>query len=206
MLIHFFLFANDRHQLIIDNYNVINVTFSMRKKERILDINFVGIYGIKKISIILLSRGETMRLTRASEYAIRCILYLSNKEKGLVVNRKEIAREMDIPNEFLGKIAQQLSRSGILEIVQGPKGGLRLSISPEKLSLLDVVEAIMGEIFLNDCILKPDSCGRSYTCAVHFVWQKAKNQLRETLREATFAKLVKDDGCTTRSIPLGDQK
>jgi Rrf2 family protein len=147
-----------------------------------------------------------MRLTRACEYAIRCVLHLSTKKKGLVVNRKEIARAMDIPNQFLGKIAQQLSRSGILEIVQGPKGGLHLLIAPEKLSLLDVVESIMGEIFLNDCILRPDSCGRSYTCAVHFVWQKAKNQLRETLREATFAVLVKDDGCIVKSVSLDDQQ
>jgi Rrf2 family protein len=137
-----------------------------------------------------------MRLTRACEYAIRCVLFLSAQEKGIVVNKKEIAQEMDIPNQFLGKIAQQLSRSGILEIVQGPKGGFRLSIPPEQLSLLDVVEAVMGEIFLNDCILRPDSCGRSFTCAVHNVWEKAKNQLRGTLREATFAKLVQKEGCT----------
>jgi Rrf2 family protein len=142
-----------------------------------------------------------MRLTRAGEYAVRCVLYLSLQEKGIVVSRKEIARSMDIPNQFLGKIAQQLSRSGILEIVQGPKGGFRLSISPEKVNLLDVVESVMGEIFLNDCILRPDACGRSYTCAVHFVWQKARNQLRETLREATFAKMIEDETCM---LPITD--
>jgi Rrf2 family iron-sulfur cluster assembly transcriptional regulator len=136
-----------------------------------------------------------MRLTRACEYAIRCVLFLSALEKGTVASKKEIARAMDIPNQFLGKIAQQLSRSGIIEIIQGPKGGFRLSISTEKLSLLDVIEAVMGEIFLNDCIFRPDSCERSSTCAVHMVWQKARNQLRETLREATFAKLVQKEVC-----------
>jgi Rrf2 family iron-sulfur cluster assembly transcriptional regulator len=136
-----------------------------------------------------------MRLTRAGEYAVRCVLYLSSQEMGIVVSRKEIAQAMDIPNQFLGKIAQQLFRSGILEIVQGSKGGFRLLISPQKLSLLDVVEAVNGEIFLNDCILRPDSCLRSPTCAVHLVWQKAKNQLRGTLHEATFAKLVKKKIC-----------
>ena len=136
-----------------------------------------------------------MRLTKAGEYAIRCILYMSTLEKGALVSRKEIAREMDIPNQFLGKIAQQLSRSGIIEIMQGPKGGFRLSIPPEKLSLLDVIESVTGRIFLNDCILRPDSCGRSDTCTVHSVWQKAKTQLRETLRKATFDKLAKPGDC-----------
>ena len=130
-----------------------------------------------------------MRLTRAGEYAVRCVLYLSVRGEGEVVGRKEIAHEMDIPDQFLGKIAQQLSRAGILEIVQGPKGGFRLLIPPDKMSLLDVVEAVIGEIFLNDCLMRPDSCARSHACAVNKVWEKARNQLRDTLQQSTFDKL-----------------
>ena len=136
-----------------------------------------------------------MRLTRAGEYAVRCILYLSSQKQGVVCNRKQIARAMDIPDQFLGKIAQQLAHAGFIEVVQGSKGGLRLTVSPDKISLLDVVEAVIGEIFLNDCILRPDSCDRSNSCAVHSVWEKARNQLRETLGEATFDKLLQADSC-----------
>jgi DNA-binding IscR family transcriptional regulator len=41
---------------------------------------------------------------------------------GLFASR-EIARRMDIPEQFLGKIALQLARAGVIEIVQGAKGG-----------------------------------------------------------------------------------
>ena len=136
-----------------------------------------------------------MRLTRAGEYAVRCVLYLARQGAGVVSNRKQISEVMDIPDQFLGKIAQQIARAGFIEIVQGAKGGLRLVVSPEKLTLLDVVEAVVGEIFLNDCLMLPESCYRSNACAVHAVWEKARNQLRDTLREATFAKLLKEDSC-----------
>ena len=136
-----------------------------------------------------------MRLTRAGEYAVRCVLYLAAQKQGMVCNRKEIAKTMDIPGQFLGKIAQQLAHAGLIEVVQGSKGGLRLVIAPDKISLLDVVEAVIGEIFLNDCILRQDSCNRLNTCAAHFVWEKARNQLRATLSEATFASLLQQDGC-----------
>ena len=136
-----------------------------------------------------------MRLTRAGEYAVRIILYLSQEGVGVVSNRRQIAARMDIPDQFLSKIAQQLARSGFIEIVQGAKGGLRLLVSPERLTLLDVVEAVVGEIFLNDCLMRPESCSRSNACAVHVVWEKARYQLRETLREATFAKLLREDHC-----------
>jgi Rrf2 family transcriptional regulator, iron-sulfur cluster assembly transcription factor len=136
-----------------------------------------------------------VRLTRAGEYAVRCVLYIASCDPGSVVNSKEIAREMEIPEQFLGKIAQQLGRLGILEIVQGSRGGFRLLVPPERLTLLDVIEAVIGEIFLNDCLMRPDSCKRSPACAVNQVWQKARGLLRDTLRDSTFASLVKTQSC-----------
>jgi Rrf2 family protein len=137
-----------------------------------------------------------MRLTKAGEYAVRCILYLSSLGVNRVGSRKEIARMMDIPEQFLGKIAQQLARAGFIEIIQGAKGGFRLVMPPQEVNVLGVVEAVMGEIFLNDCLMRSDACNRSNSCAVHMVWEKARNQLRQTLQEATFDSLITGNSCT----------
>jgi Rrf2 family transcriptional regulator, iron-sulfur cluster assembly transcription factor len=148
-----------------------------------------------------------MRLTRAGEYAVRCVLYLASQGTGVLCARKEIARKMDIPDQFLGKIAQQLARAGAIEIVQGAKGGLRLIVAPEQLTLLEVVEAVIGEIFLNDCVMRPESCNRSHACAVHCIWAKAKDQLRQTLQEATFVRMLQETSCmpslTSEAMPAG---
>ena len=138
-----------------------------------------------------------MRLTRAGEYAVRCVLYLADRGPGRVISRKQIAQEMDIPPHFLGKIAQQLAREGIIEIVQGAKGGFRLIAAPEQVTLLQVVEAVIGEIFLNDCVMRADACHRSYACSVHNIWEEARNQLRDFLKQATFDKLLQDSSCIT---------
>ena len=137
-----------------------------------------------------------MRLTKAGEYAMRCALFLSFKGTGVVCSKKEIARTMDIPDQFLGKIAQQLARAGIIEIVQGAKGGFRLLVPADKLTMLDVVEAVIGEIFLNDCVVRPDSCNRITSCSIHRVWEKARDQLRDTLRQADFESILTDKSCT----------
>ena len=136
-----------------------------------------------------------MRLTRAGEYAVRCVLCLAKKGRGELVSRQDVAACGDIPSHFLAKIAQQLSRASIIEIQQGAKGGYRLLVPPEKLTLLDVIETIIGEIFLNDCVSRPESCNASSSCAINRVWLKARTQLRDTLREVTFAKLIEDDSC-----------
>ena len=136
-----------------------------------------------------------MRLTRAGEYAVRCVLYLSKKGKGVLVSRKEIADNAVIPAHFLAKIAQDLAKVGMIEIRQGSQGGFCLLMKPEEITLLAVVETMIGEIFLNDCVVRPDSCGVSPNCAVHNVWIQAREQLRATLRNVTFAQLLEQPIC-----------
>jgi Rrf2 family protein len=136
-----------------------------------------------------------MRLTRAGEYAVRCVLYLSSQKEGAIVSRRDISEQMEIPDQFLGKIAQQLARAGLIEIVQGARGGYRLLLSPSKISLLTVVETVIGRIFLNDCLMNPGSCKRSSSCSVNKIWEKARNQLRKTLQQVSFQQLLQEENC-----------
>ncbi len=136
-----------------------------------------------------------MKLTRAAEYAIRCVLHLSKQTPGQVISRREVAEAMDIPQPFLGKIVQSLAKAGILLVRQGAMGGYELALPPERISLLMVVEAVDGEILVNECLSRPQSCCRSACCAVHRVWDTARTQLRETLNRASFAELARADLC-----------
>ncbi len=136
-----------------------------------------------------------MRLTRAGEYAVRCVIYLAMSGRDVLVSRKEIASEADIPAQFLAKIAQELAKAGIIEIRQGVRGGFILIRDPDDITLLDVVETMIGEIYLNDCVCRPGSCDASPTCSVHQVWQHARDQLRRTLGSVTFAALIDKGAC-----------
>jgi Rrf2 family protein len=143
-----------------------------------------------------------MRLTRAGEYAVRCVLYLSAKGKGTLIGRKEIALQCDIPDKFLAKIAQQLARVKLIEIRQGAYGGYVLSKEPGEISLLEVVEAIIGEIALNDCVTSSAVCRASGNCAVNRVWIKVRNQMRETMGAVSFAELLTEDSCFLAPVSM----
>ena len=130
-----------------------------------------------------------MRLNKAGEYAVRCVMHLAANSNGNVISRREVARAMEIPEPFLAKIARQLTLAGILDVTQGSRGGYRLARDAKELTLLDVVEAMMGEIHLNDCLGRPRSCKRSPTCPTHRIWKQANQQLRNTLKGTTFAQL-----------------
>jgi Rrf2 family protein len=117
-------------------------------------------------------------------------LYLACQPAGQVVASRQVAQAMEIPQQFLGKIAQVLGRAGILEIGQGSRGGLSLARPPKEITLLMVVEAAEGELTLNQCLLHSHDCGRSGMCAVHRVWDEARQALRGVLGKANFAALA----------------
>jgi Rrf2 family protein len=143
-----------------------------------------------------------MQITQATEYAVRCVLYLALQDQGRVVPRREVAEAMSIPGHFLGKIAQRLARGGVLQILQGVRGGYRLVVPPADLPLLTVVEAAEGDLCLNKCVMHPRVCSRSCSCSVHRVWIRARQALRETLRGVTLADLAAEErACAAPPAP-----
>ena len=150
--------------------------------------------------------SSPMKITMAAEYAVRCVLYLSRKGKGQLTSKREIAANTDTPEHFLAKIAQDLSRFDIIEIKQGSKGGYSLRNEPKNVTMLDVVEAIIGEITLNECTTRPDVCKSSQNCSASLVWQQARDQVRETLRNADFESLVKEGSCCTSPFGITAKK
>lgn len=135
-----------------------------------------------------------MQITRATEYAVRCVLHLALEPAGRVVPRREIAAAREIPGHFLGKIAQRLARAGVLRIHQGARGGYELALPADRITLLEVVEAGEGPLSLNKCVLHTRSCQRTCVCAAHRVWSTARRQLRATLAGVTFAELAAQEG------------
>jgi predicted ArsR family transcriptional regulator len=65
-------------------------------------------------------------ITRNTDYAIRALLVLADKE-GEYVSAREIAEEQDIPYEYVRKILQELIKEKMVVSKEGGKGGFRLT-------------------------------------------------------------------------------
>jgi Rrf2 family protein len=129
-----------------------------------------------------------MQITRETDYAIRCVHYLSGK-RGEVTMVDEISREMCIPKSFLAKILQKLSRASIVKSYRGVKGGFELSRHPAKINLLDVIEAVQGPVAMNLCALDEHLCSFSDTCSIHPVWVEVRREVEKILKRKTLAGL-----------------
>ncbi|MFQ6607814.1 MAG: RrF2 family transcriptional regulator [Fidelibacterota bacterium] len=133
-----------------------------------------------------------MRLSMTGEYAVRAMLHLSSKGYGNMVQISEVSREQKIPESILRKIIGQLVKAGVLYSLRGKGGGVSLARQPETISLLEIVEAIEGKIFLNQCLIGPDFCERTGYCAVHLVWREVQEKMVDILGNRNMAALVQE--------------
>ena len=130
-----------------------------------------------------------MFVTRKADYAVRCVLYLTqNRDRLATID--EIAKAMEIPKSFLAKILQQLIKAGIAVSERGIKGGFMLARDPKKISLLEIIEIIQGKSGLNVCAVEGKKCGLSRKCSVHPIWLKLREKVEKELRAQNFKKLA----------------
>ena len=131
-----------------------------------------------------------MQLTRAADYAVRIMIHLATLPSGTRTNRAALAEAGEIPEHFVGKIVQRLSRAGLIASHRGVGGGFALAVPAERVSVLDVMEAVEGPTQLNACVAPGMSCTRKSWCPAHFVWLEAQEAMTAVLRRATIAKLA----------------
>jgi Rrf2 family protein len=130
-----------------------------------------------------------MFVTREADYAVRCVLFLSQKA-GRIVSAHEISESMAVSRSFLAKILQRLSKGGIVRSTQGIAGGFELVKKPDKVNILEVIEAIQGPTAVNICAVDERNCDLSSTCPVHPVWVELRENIEKKLRKESFAKLI----------------
>lgn len=78
-----------------------------------------------------------LKLSKKADYGLMALQHIASNQYGdvaraRVVNTKEIAEEYHIPVELLAKVLQTLSKSGLIESHNGPKGGYLLGKSRER--------------------------------------------------------------------------
>jgi len=95
-----------------------------------------------------------MQITKAAEYGVLGLIALSRRPLGEVVMIDVLCEEESVPKSFLGKIFQNLSKSGLVGSARGSGGGFYLNRSASEITVLEILESIEGPIALQRCLEK----------------------------------------------------
>lgn len=136
----------------------------------------------------------TMEITKAADYGLRAMYRLGQTPKETSALIGDIAIEMNIPAQFLHKVMPRLVKAGLVRSRRGARGGYKLAKDPMDISLLDIVQAIDGPIFINRCLFDKDDCNLEHDCSIRPVFAKAQSALRQVLAQHKLADVLNGKG------------
>lgn len=138
-------------------------------------------------------------ITREYDFAIRICSLLAGFYKKNTVSLSRISQALYISRPFATKIVFKLRKKKILGSVQGRNGGIFLLKDPQKLSVLDILNAMGFNSTLNACIKNHEICPLRDNCPIHLFFKQQNKALFNSLKEKriadfafAFADLVKD--------------
>lgn len=140
----------------------------------------------------------TVLFSKKCEIGLQAVLYLSTELEGKLFNAFQISEKVKQPKEFVSKVLQILTASGIVGSKKGKNGGFFLAKSAKKIYLIEIVEAIDGINVFENCVLGFPECDDTHPCPVHNTWGKIRdeaynmlmNETLEDLKSKTFEKLA----------------
>ena len=130
-----------------------------------------------------------MRVSRSTQYALLAIGYVAKNQGDGLVRSEDIAKQYEIPLEYLLKILQQLVRAKVLRSKRGPQGGFWLAKPTNKISMLEIVEAVDGEL-TSELNLAKQARKEKYGTKAQQTYDKAISGARSILQRAKLSNLL----------------
>ncbi|HET6488626.1 MAG TPA: Rrf2 family transcriptional regulator [Syntrophales bacterium] len=129
-----------------------------------------------------------MKISARARYGVRLMMVLARNYGNGPIYLKDIAREEDISEKYLGQIIIPLRGAGLVLSSRGSHGGYMLAREPAEINLREIVEILEGDCLVR-CIKDPSTCSRVSTCASRDIWILLGGKISETLGSVSLAEL-----------------
>jgi Rrf2 family protein len=140
-----------------------------------------------------------MLFSTRAEYGVRLMVELGrHSERDEPVSLGEIAEREHLPLSYMEHLVAKLRKAGLVESRRGAHGGYRLGRPAEQIDMLEVVQALEGEIAPMECFHpEPEgkvSCSHDSddyeACATKLLWTRVHGGVSKALSGTSLADLV----------------
>ncbi|MEC9490455.1 MAG: Rrf2 family transcriptional regulator [Halanaerobiales bacterium] len=130
-----------------------------------------------------------MKISRKTDYAVHALMILArNKMEELSV--KELADMGNVSSSYLAKVMQSLSAAGIVNSVEGKKGGYTLNRGAEEINLAQIVELFEAKVNVFECVDEIRGCKIKDRCKINCVFGKAYQKMLSELEQTTIKDII----------------
>ncbi|MFH1540115.1 MAG: Rrf2 family transcriptional regulator [bacterium] len=138
-----------------------------------------------------------MKLSTRGRYALRVMIDLadnvSEDESTHLVKLKDVAERQEISKDYMVHLVTALKTAGLVRSSSGKNGGYALSLPPDQIKVLDIVEAAIGSINILDCLKDETLCHRMKECRSRKVWNVVNEKIKEMLASITLEQITETD-------------
>jgi Rrf2 family nitric oxide-sensitive transcriptional repressor len=133
-----------------------------------------------------------MRLTQWTDYALRVLIYCAaDLKRETAPTIAEVAQAYGISRSHLMKIVMRLSALGWLETTRGRGGGLRLTMSPQDISVGRIVRQMEEDFRTVECFdSATNTCRLDGSCRLKHGLQSALNSYLAVLDSLSLADVM----------------
>lgn len=132
-----------------------------------------------------------MRMPTKARYGMRAMLDLAMHDGyNRPVLLRDVAARQGLSERYLAQVFILLRHAGLVRSARGAKGGFMLSMPPERITLLEIVQACIGDISMVECVRSRDFCTRVDNCATRLIWAEVTRSMKEVLAGRSLADLV----------------
>lgn len=143
-----------------------------------------------------------MLFSTKAEYGVRLMVELGRQSGAGPVSLNQIAEAENLPLSYLEHLVAKLKGVELVKSTRGAHGGYSLARPAREITMVEVVEALEGQIapmecFYDDpqgkvmCSHNVDSDGG---CATKLLWTRVQNGVIQALAGTTLAELVEFSG------------
>ena len=136
-------------------------------------------------------------ISQTVEYALRAAVYLADQAPEPRTT-DQIAKITRVPHAYLSKVLQGLARAGLVASQRGLHGGFVLARPADRLTILEVVNAVDPIRRIRECPLGIATHG-TILCPLHRRLDEALASVEKAFAESTLAEVLAEPA---HSVPL----
>jgi Rrf2 family protein len=139
-----------------------------------------------------------MLFSTKAEYGVRLMVELGRQPDSKPVSLNTVAEAERLPLSYLEHLVAKLRRAGLVTSTRGAHGGYSLALPAGEITMLEVVEALEGQIAPMECfhespegrVLCSHEGQTNRTCATKLLWTRVQGGVNKALQGTTLAELV----------------
>lgn len=130
-----------------------------------------------------------MKISRSTQYGLIAASYIAQNPKSGLIMAAKISKAHKLPLEYLMKIMQQLVKARILASKRGPGGGFSLARPANKISLLELVEAVEGPVG-GDLYIAEQTGNEAFSLKIEAACREATEKAKNVYAKVKLSQVI----------------